>query len=99
MGKHLTPLEVAEVLVGSVEDVGEIVGLHRKSPYVWRRASSERDAGDLPSAPVMRRLLAWSDAHGLGLTAEHLIRGASETEIAAILAARSARTETGVAAE
>lgn len=93
MGKHITPLEVAERLVGPIEEVGEIVGLHRKSPYVWRRPSREREAGDLPSAPIMRRLLAHSDAHGLGLTADHLIRGASQDEIDAILAARAPRLE------
>ena len=48
---------------------------------------------------MMRRLLDLSDARGLGLTAEHLIRGADEAEIAAILAAREGQAETGVAAE
>ncbi|GAB1361794.1 hypothetical protein MASR1M32_10300 [Rhodobacter sp.] len=67
-----------------------IVGTHPKRPYGWRRGADGRDAGDIPSARHQRSLLAHSDAHALGLTAEHLIRGATEAEIEAILAARLA---------
>jgi hypothetical protein len=43
----------------------------------------------------MRALLAHSAARGLGLTAEHLLFGAADAEIAAILAARAAATPSG----
>lgn len=89
MGKHITPTEVCERLVGPIEELAAICRMHRKGAYQWRGASKLRDAGDiLPKH--MRALLAHSDAHGLGLTADHLIRGATEAEIDAILAARAA---------
>ncbi len=90
MSNHLTPLEVCERLIGKPETVAEASGLHKKSAFPWRHASKWREAGDLPSAKVMRALLAHSAAHQLGLTAEHLIWGASEEEIEGILAARGA---------
>lgn len=90
MSSHRTPLEVTEALVGKPEEIGRIVGTHPKSPFGWRHASDGRDAGDIPSARHMRALLAHSDTHGLGLTAEHLIRGAAEDEVEAILAGRDA---------
>lgn len=68
--------------------------LNRKAAYTWQKPSEQRLAGDIP--PVHQRaLLDHSDRHGLGLTAEHLIRGASEAEVAAIL---DARARQGVAA-
>ncbi len=90
MSNHLTPLEVCERLIGKPETVAEASGLHKKSAFPWRHASKWREAGDLPSAKVMRALLAHSTARGLGLTADHLISGAEEAEIAEILAARQA---------
>jgi hypothetical protein len=88
MGSYLTPMQVCEALLGKPEEIGLAAGLHPKSTFLWRRASGERDAGDLPSARVMRRLLAHSRERGLGLTARHLVEGATEDEVAAILAAR-----------
>ena len=90
MTNHLTPLEVCERLIGKPEVLAEICGLHVKSAFPWRRSSKWREAGDLPSVKIMQRLLTHSAAQGLGLTAEHLIWGASEAEVAAILAARTA---------
>ena len=90
MGKHLTPTEVCEALIGPPQALGPICGYGTKAAYLWRRASTGRDPGDIPSAPNMRALLAHSDQHALGLTAEHLIHGASEAEIEAILATRAA---------
>lgn len=78
--------------MGPPERVGPILGLNSKATYLWRRASGSRDAGDIPSARQMRRLLAHSAAGNLGLTADHLIWGASEDEIAAVLTARAAPT-------
>lgn len=100
MGTKLTPLEVAERLIGPQEQIAALVGYQSKAPYVWRRASQWREPGDFPSARIMRRLLDHSEAHGLGLTAEHLVRGAETSEVEAILAARrSAPAIAEVAAE
>ncbi len=88
MRNHLTPLEVCERLLGKPELLAEVCALHIKSAFPWRRSSKWRDAGDLPSARVMRALLAHSDANNLGLSARHLIFGATEAEIEAILAER-----------
>jgi hypothetical protein len=94
---RLTPYEVVERLIGRAEVIGPIVGLDAKSPYRWRYSAKGRDGGDLPSTRIQRALLDHSDAHGSGLTAEHLIRGATEAEIAVILARRA--RPGGVAAE
>jgi len=93
MTQHLTPLAVCECLLGTSEDVALALGYDCKSAYPWRHASKTRDAGDFPSARLMRRLLDHSDARGLGLKAEHLVRGASRAEIDAILALRAAPCE------
>lgn len=85
MSKHLTPTEVCEALIGKPAVLAEICEVDPKAPFGWRHRSDSRDAGDVPSARHMRRLLAHSEAHGLGLTAEHLIRGASEAEVQDIL--------------
>lgn len=78
-------MQVVERLIGPPEVTGPAVGYGTKAAYHWRNPRTGRAAGDLPSAEVMRRLLAHSEAHGLGLTAEHLIRGASAEEVEAIL--------------
>ena len=88
MSNHQTPLAVAEALIGGPEKIGLICGVHPKSPYQWRGVAGLRGAGDIPYAAHMRALLAHSAAHQLGLTADHLIWGASDDEVAAILAAR-----------
>lgn len=99
MGKHLTPLEVCERLIAPIQSLGPICGLGPKAAYLWRHANSSRDPGDIPSGPNQRALLDHSDAHGRGLTALHLIRGADEAEIAAILAARAPQPPAMEAAE
>lgn len=88
MGKHLTPVEVCERLIGPPGAIGAACGLSEKATYLWRRASTGRDAGEIPSTSHMRALLAYSTARGLGLTSDHLIWGADEAEITAILDAR-----------
>lgn len=89
MSSYLTPLEVCERLVGSRTALAAICGLGKKGAFFWNRPSQWRDAGDmLPKH--QRSLLDYSDRHGLGLTAGHLIRGADEAEIVAILDARGA---------
>jgi hypothetical protein len=90
MSKHLTPIEVCEALIGKPEVLGEICGIDRKAPFGWRHPAKGRLAGDITSAIHQRALLAHATAHRLGLTAEHLIWGAPEDEIAEILAGRAA---------
>jgi hypothetical protein len=90
MSDNLTPVEVCERLIGPLPELEKIVGYRPKAAYGWRRESHWRDAGDIPSPRLMRRLLAHSAAGNLGLTADHLIWGASEDEIAAVLTARAA---------
>lgn len=90
MKHELTPLEVCERLIGHLQVIADVVGYGPTAPYLWEKPAKNRDAGDLPSAQIMRLLLAHSTAQGLGLTADHLIWGAEEAEIAEILAARQA---------
>ncbi|PZQ99913.1 MAG: hypothetical protein DI533_04585 [Cereibacter sphaeroides] len=87
MQKHLTPVEVCERLIGAPEKIAVICGLHEKSVYPWRRPSTGRDAGEIPSSRHMRLLLAYAAARNIPLTAEHLIWGAPAAEIEALLAA------------
>lgn len=91
MNRHLTPTEVCERLIGDVLKIGVVVGFRSNAVTGWKRASRDRDAGDVPSSIYMRLLLDHSDRLGLGLTAEHLIRGANAAEIDAILEAREMR--------
>ena len=86
MGNHHTPLEVLERLIGPPQVIGPIVGLHEKSPFVWRRGSKFREPGDIPGPKVQRKLLAYARNHGIPLTAAHLIFGAPVAEIDALVA-------------
>lgn len=88
MSKHLTPIEVVEALIGKPEVIGGICRIDPKAAFGWRHAVKRRAAGDLPYVAHMRSLLDFSRPRQLGLTADHLIWGASEEEVAAILAAR-----------
>lgn len=97
MTQKLTPLQVCERLIGPPAEVARAAGYTAKAAYGWRLASSRnssrrREAGHLPPR-AMRALLLHSDAHDLGLTARHLIIGATEAEVAAILQARGPREE------
>lgn len=73
-------------LVGPPEIQAQIAGQNPKAPFLWRRPSKWRDAGDLPSARYMRAFLAHAAATGRPLTAEHLVWGAPAEEIDALLA-------------
>lgn len=88
MANNLTPLEVSEALIGRLDQIAAILGIDPKAPYQWRPARGERAAGDLPKVAYIRALLAHSDAHGLGLTAHHLIYGATRAEVDEILSRR-----------
>lgn len=96
METKLTPMQVAERLIGPPDTLGPIAGVTGKRPYAWRRASNYRDAGDFPSPRIMRALYDFSCANDLGLTLTHLVYGADAAEVDAILAARQPH---GVAAE
>lgn len=99
MGHNLAPMEVCERLIGKPEAISAAAGMGQKTAYHWRHERFGRAAGDLPSTIVQRALLAHSDHHGLGLLPQHLIFGATEAEIAAILAARGSRPASLEAAE
>jgi hypothetical protein len=77
-------MDVCQRLIGPPERLAAVVGTGAKAPYQWRRASDNRDAGDLPSARHMRALLAFAAAQGIPLTADHLIWGADAAEIEAL---------------
>ncbi|WP_167733379.1 hypothetical protein [Thioclava nitratireducens] len=93
MTAHLTPVQVCEALLGGVDRVAKAAGVHRTTVFPWRRASAIRDTGDVPGARVMRRILAYSAARGLGLTADHLIWGAPRAEVDEILLRRDTARE------
>lgn len=93
MSGNLTPIQVAERLIGKPEALAVVSGYHPKSFYAFRQAAQNRDAGDFGSTRIQRALLAHSAAHGLGLTADHLIWGASETEVSEILSLRQVKAE------
>jgi hypothetical protein len=99
MSNHLTPLEVCERLIAPLPELERIAGYRPKASYAWLRPSRDRASGEFPSVRLMQLLLDHSDAHRLGLTALHLIRGADEAEIAAILAARAPQPPAMEAAE
>lgn len=90
MTPNLTPFEVVERLIGTPRQISDVLGYRSVAPFSWRHANGQRAAGDFPSTVIQRALLDHSDANKLGLTALHLIRGATEAEIDAILAARAA---------
>lgn len=87
MSAHLTPTDVAERLFGSLEAVSVAAGYHPKTAYKWHLPSrtNYREAGDIPSAAVMRRLMRAAQEHGIPLELRHLVYGADADEIARLL--------------
>lgn len=85
MSEHLTPAEVVEHMIGRPEVIGAAIGVNSKTAYTWRRPSRGRDAGDIPSARHMRRLLAFAAAHSIPLSERHLIWSAPRIEIEALM--------------
>jgi len=81
MSYYLTPVDVCERLFGGIEQVSEVCGLGPKAGYNWRRPSKMREAGDLPSGRIQRKLLAYAAANNIPLTPEHLIFGADSARI------------------
>ncbi|KAB6717736.1 hypothetical protein [Roseobacter sp. TSBP12] len=96
MSNHLTPLQVCERIIGSVEDLARICGQSAKAGYQWRRGSQWRDAGDFPATRHQRAILAHAARKGLPLEADWLIFGASEREVDLALAAHAARSTSGL---
>ena len=92
MSNHLTPLQVCERIIGSVELISRICGNDEKAGYQWRHARSNRDAGDFPSTRHLRAILAYAAKKGLPLEADWLIFGASEREVDLALQAHAARS-------
>lgn len=90
MSKHLTPLSVCERQFGSLSQIAAICGCNEKAPYLWRRASKGRDAGDLPYTRYMRLLLDHADEHQIVFDPVWLIMGATEDEIRAAEASAAA---------
>lgn len=101
METKLTPNDVVRTIFGGPDNVAAIIGIGTPQIYRWASGGRDRDQGDLTSPRHMRTLLTYSRQHNLGLTADHLIFGADQAEIDAILAARApATTDTpAVAAE
>jgi len=78
-------------MIGRPEQIAVAAGCKEKAAYHWRRERTGRAAGDLPSAGVMRNLLAHASARNIPLTADHLIWGASASEVDALLARASSQ--------
>lgn len=89
MSEHLTPFEIVTALLGRPEDIAPMIDRHPKAAHHWRHGTSLRDAGDIPSARIMRALLGHAAARGIALEPRHLIWGADAAEIAALRAAPS----------
>ena len=79
-------MQVVERLIGKPEQIAKVVGYKEKAAFPWRNATQKRPAGHFPSTMIIQRLLAHAAAHQIPLTADHLIWGASEAEIEALLA-------------
>lgn len=84
---NLTPLAVCEALIAPIEELATIHGAGPKAGYNWRKPAATRPAGFLPYTAALA-ILDYSDQRGLGLTAVHLLRGASEADVQSILASR-----------
>ncbi|WP_425426175.1 carph-isopro domain-containing protein [Albimonas pacifica] len=88
MSNAVSPVDVVVSLFGSPGAVAEVCDRHRTAVSHWRRAGPRREAGDVPP-PHMRKLLAHARAHGIPLTAEHLIFGATRAELEILLDRRN----------
>jgi hypothetical protein len=85
MSSNLSPVDVSFRLFGGYKGVAGVLGMSEKSPLAWKRPSKYREAGDFPNTSILRTLLAAARQRRIPLTADHLIYGASEAEIAALL--------------
>jgi len=75
MSDHLTPIEVAERLIGPKPELERLAGYQPKAAYAWERSSQSRPAGYLP-VRVQLALLAHARAHALPIDPAWLIEGA-----------------------
>lgn len=75
MSSNLTPLDVAERLIGSKPRLAEICGVGPKAPYTWARAAKWRPAGYFPVSAQLK-LIAHVRRAGLPVDPLWLIEGA-----------------------
>ncbi|MBR9765459.1 MAG: hypothetical protein GYB53_18545 [Rhodobacteraceae bacterium] len=92
MSNHLTPVAVAERIIGPIEKIALICGYSDKTGYGWRHSTSRRREGDFPSMGVVRSILAHASAHDLPLRPEWLIWGADAALVEAAIAAHQGAT-------
>ncbi|MEO0680481.1 MAG: hypothetical protein AAF192_08710 [Pseudomonadota bacterium] len=78
------PTDIVFTLMGGASGVARICGLHRTAPYSWLKQSARGGGGYVPAGAAQRALLDHAEAHGIPLTAEHLIRGCSAAELKAL---------------
>lgn len=88
MSKHLTPVEICEAVFGGPAGIAEVLGMHNKTPYLWRRSSKGRTAGDIPHSAQVRRLVAAARAAQVHLTTDHLTFGMTLDELGRLLPSR-----------
>ena len=94
MTHQCTPADIVFAMLGGRPSVAVVCGLHEKSAYIWDRPSKDRDAGDIPSARHMRKLLSYARENGIPLTAEHLIFGCTRQDLDALMAELQSRAAT-----
>ena len=86
----VTPLDAVHELIGPADLIAEICEIDRTTVISWQRGGKYRNAGDIPSARHMRRLVEYSRKRNLGLTYEHVVSGAPSEEIAFLKQAQCA---------
>jgi len=78
MTQILTPADVVLMRFGGSKDrIAEVIGKHRTTVAQWWHDKPNRRRGDIPTPDAQRKLLRYARAHGIPLTAEELIFGAS----------------------
>ncbi len=85
MSSNLTPTEVSFRVFGGYKGVAAILGHSEKTPISWKNGTKWRDAGDIPSVRTIRTLLAAAAQRRIPLQPRHLIFGATEADIAALM--------------
>lgn len=75
MSDHLTPIEVAERLIGPKPELERIAGYQPKAAYAWERSSQSRPAGYLPVRAQLA-LLGHVRSHAIPVDPVWLIEGA-----------------------
>lgn len=63
MSSNLTPLEVAERLIGQKPVIAQICGLGAKAPYTWEANAKQRPAGHFPVSAQLKLIAYVRHAH------------------------------------